>query len=233
MSFADGRFGASFFCSRDFDDRSNLWSILPTLAFQLAYRYPRFRRELLPVLTANPDVRREALCSQMKKLIVGPFQATRISTLIINTLDECQDEEPASALLSVLSRFMDKIPLVKFFITGRPEPRIHSGFRLKSLQPHTDVLRLYDVEPSSVDDDIKLFLKTQLIEIAKSRSDCNFEEDWPGSLSGHQLLVRVPLDSMLPEVPNVPKSDPLSFPRSTPLRAPRNLPHNFLKVLTL
>ncbi|KAF9790951.1 hypothetical protein BJ322DRAFT_418044 [Thelephora terrestris] len=34
--FADGRLGASFFCSRSFEDRSNLKLIFPTLAFQLA-----------------------------------------------------------------------------------------------------------------------------------------------------------------------------------------------------
>ena len=56
MSFADGELGASFFCSRDFEDRSNLRSILPTLAFQLALQYPNFRQELIPVLTASPDV---------------------------------------------------------------------------------------------------------------------------------------------------------------------------------
>ena len=42
ISFADGDLGASFFCSRDFDDRSNLQAIFPTLAFQLAYQYPQF-----------------------------------------------------------------------------------------------------------------------------------------------------------------------------------------------
>jgi hypothetical protein len=95
----------------------------------------------------------------MEKLIVGPFQKTQAPTLIIiDALDECRDEEPASALLSVLSRYVDKIPFVKFFITGRPEPRIRSGFRLESLRPHTDVLRLHDVERSSVDSDIRLFL---------------------------------------------------------------------------
>ena len=181
-SFADGKLGASFFCSRYFDERSNLRSILPTLAFQLAYQYPRFREALLPVLTANPNVGRESLCYQMEKLIVGPFRATQISTLIIiDALDECKDQEPASAILSVLSRYVDKIPLVKIFITGRPEPRIRLGFRLQSLRPHTDVLRLHDVEPFSVNSDIKLFLKTQFVDIAKNRSDCSLGEDWPGS----------------------------------------------------
>ena len=182
MSFADGKLGASFFCSRDFQERSNLRTILPTLAFQLAHRYPLFRQELLPVLMASPDVGRESLCSQMEKLIVGPFRAMKTQTLIIiDALDECQDEEPASALLSVLSRYVDKIPLIKFFITGRPEPRIRSGFRLESLQPHTNVLRLHNVKPSSVDSDIKLFLKTRLADVTKNQSDFNLTENWPSS----------------------------------------------------
>jgi hypothetical protein len=182
MSFADGKLGASFFCSRDFDDRSNLRSIFPTLAFQLAHRYPRFRQRLISALMASPDVGRESLCSQMEKLIVSPFQVTETPTLIvIDALDECRDEEPASALLSVLSRYVDKVPHVKFFITGRPEPRIRSGFRLELLRPHTDVLRLHDVKPELVNSDIRTFFRVRFTEIAKHRSDCDFTGEWPSS----------------------------------------------------
>jgi len=182
MTFAEGKLGASFFCSRDFEERSNIRMIFPTLAFQLAYRYPLFRDQLFHVLRVNPEIGRESLCSQMEKLIVGPFEATRIPTLvIIDALDECKDEEPASAILSVLSRYVKVIPEVKFFITGRPEPPICSGFRLKSLLPITEVLRLHNVERSSVDGDIKLFFRTRLTDIIKTRSDCDLLEDWPTS----------------------------------------------------
>ena len=181
MSFADGVLGASFFCSRGYEDRSNLKKIFPTLAFQLAYRYPNFREELLSVLRASPNVGQESLYSQMEKLIVGPFGKTNIQTLIIvDALDECQDQEPASALLSILSHFITRIPSVKFFVTGRPEARIRSGFRLKSLQPLTDVLKLHEVKRSCVDADIKLYLKVQLVNIARNRSDCDLSEEWPG-----------------------------------------------------
>jgi len=180
ISFADGRLGASFFCSRDFEDRSNLQAIFPTLAFQLAYRYPLFRDQLLQALKANPSVGQESLCSQMEKFIVGPLKTTCIQTLIIiDALDECKDKEPASAILSVLSRYVGEIPQVKFFITGRPEPRIRSGFRLKSLQPITEVLKLHEVERSLVDSDIRLFFRTELTNIAEARSDCDPTEDWP------------------------------------------------------
>ena len=182
MSFADGKLGASFFCSHDFKDRSDLRKIFPTLAFQLAYRYPRFREELIPVLIASPDVGRESLCSQMEKLIVGPLETTRIPTLIIiDALDECKDEEPASAILSILSRYVDQIPFVKFFITGRPEPRIRSGFRLTSLRPITEVLKLHDVKRPLVDIDIRLFFRTCLTDIAKNLSLTDVAEDWPHS----------------------------------------------------
>jgi len=181
-SFADGKLGASFFCSRDFEERSNLQAIFPTIAFQLAYRYPPFREQLLQVLRASPDIGQQSLCSQLEKVIVRPFKATHISTLIIiDALDECKDEEPASAILSVLSRYVDEIPQVKFFITGRPEPRIRSGFRLEPLRPITEVLKLHNVERSSVDGDIKLFFRTRLSDIARTRSNCDFGEEWPSS----------------------------------------------------
>ena len=181
-AFADGKLGASFFCSRDFEDRSNLQIIFPTLAFQLAYQYPDFRRELLQVLRLHPDVRRETLLSQMEKLIVGPFRATGISTLIIiDALDECKDEDPTSSILSILSRYVHKIPDVKFFITGRPESQIRSGFRLESLFPVTEVLKLHEVKPEAVDSDIRLFFRVQLSDLAGNQSDPDLTDDWPTS----------------------------------------------------
>ena len=165
----DGKLGASFFCSRDFEDRSNLQKIFPTLAFQLACQYPHFRRVSLEVLKKYPDIGHESLCSQMEKLLVGPLKATQTATLIIiDALDECKDKEPASAILSILSRFVDQIPTVKFFITGRPEPRIRSGFRLESLAPITEVLKLHEVKPEVVDRDIELFFRTQLTSLVKN-----------------------------------------------------------------
>jgi len=131
-----------------------------------------------------------SLCSQMEKLIVGPLEATRIPTLIIiDALDECKDEEPASAILSILSRYVNKIPHVKFFITGRPEARIRSGFRLRSLLPITEVFKLHEVKPEMVDRDIKLFFQTQLTDLTENRSDCDSTEDWP-SLSDIKILCK-------------------------------------------
>ena len=59
--FTDGLLGASFFCSHDFEDRSDLHLIFPTLAFQLAHKYPTFRSALVPLLRSNPEVVHESL----------------------------------------------------------------------------------------------------------------------------------------------------------------------------
>ncbi|KAF9644971.1 hypothetical protein BDM02DRAFT_3076022, partial [Thelephora ganbajun] len=123
--FADGQLGASFFCSRDFEDRRNLHFIFPTLAVQLARKYTEFRAIFVLLVQTDPAIVYESLYNQMKKLIAEPLEESGISTVIvIDALDECKDVEPASAILSVLGQFVSEIHKVKFFLTGRPEPRI-------------------------------------------------------------------------------------------------------------
>ena len=176
--FADGGLGASFFCSRDFEDRRNLHYIFPTLAFQLAHKYPEFRSTLVPLLQSNPDIGHESLFNQMRMLIVEPLNLLDVTTVVvIDALDECVDEDPQSAILSVMGRLVEEVPNVKFFITGRPEPRIHSGFRLGLLRPLTDVFVLHEVEPSVINADIRLFLEHGLSELGK-RSGIG-QDIWP------------------------------------------------------
>ena len=180
--FADGQLGASFFCSRDFEDRRNLQLIFPTLATQLARKHTEFRSVLAPLIQSDPDIAYESLHDQMKKLIVQPLNESGISTVIvIDALDECEDEEPASAILSVLGRLVSEIPKVKFFLTGRPESRISEGFRLPLLAEMTDVFVLHEVEQDQVGSDIRLFFKTSFLELASRRRGL---DGWP---TGKQL----------------------------------------------
>ena len=163
----NGTIGASFFCSRDYLDRKELKNIFPTLSYQLACRYPAFRSEIVQAIKRDPSVAQNSLISQLEDLIVDPLSATKIScVIIVDALDECVDDQPASAILSVLGRFVKKLPSVKFFITGRPEPRIRSGFRLPLLEPLTHVFMLHEVELSSVDEDIRLYLQEKLTAVA-------------------------------------------------------------------
>jgi len=177
-TFADGQLGASFFCSRDFLDRSNLQLIFPTLAVQLARKYTEFRSIFIPLVESDPGIADESLYHQMKKLIVQPLRVSGISTvIIIDALDECKDEGPASAILSVLGQFVSKLPTVKFFLTGRPEPRIREGFRFPLLAKAMDMFILHEVEPSQVGSDIRLFFRHSLLETAVHQDP--HDNEWP------------------------------------------------------
>ncbi|KAF9783895.1 hypothetical protein BJ322DRAFT_885094 [Thelephora terrestris] len=112
----DETLGASFFCSRYSKDQSNLLSIIPTLAFQLARKYHLFRSAL--------EIRKEyaSFEDQVNYLFVQPLKKSAISTVIvIDALDECRGGE---RLLSFLGQIVSEAPGVKFFITSRPGSRI-------------------------------------------------------------------------------------------------------------
>ena len=174
-TFADGQLGASFFCSREFEDRNNLRLILPTLAVQLARKYADFRSFFLPLVRSNPGIAHESLGSQMQKLIVQPLQKSYISTVvIIDALDECKDKEPTSVVLSVLARFVAEIPKVKFLVTGRPEASIREGPHLPFFTKDIFVLR--EVEQNQVNNEIRLFFRHAFSDIARPRRDL---EGWP------------------------------------------------------
>ena len=187
-TFAEGRLGASFFCSRDFEDRSNLRLIFPTLAVQLARKYTVFRSVLVPLVRSDPGVAHESLHDQLNKLIVRPLTQSAVSTVIvIDALDECKDEETTSAILSVLGRLVLRVPKVKIFLTGRPEPRIQTGFRLPLLKDATDVFVLHDVEPNLITGDIHLFLKHSFLEISSRRRGL---DGWPTDEEVERLCER-------------------------------------------
>ena len=177
-----GILGASFFCSRDYIDRRELKNIFPTLAYQLACRYPAFRHHIVQKIKQDPSVASNALIYQFKDLIVGPLSSSGIScVIVVDALDECIDDQPASAILSVLARHVKEMPFAKFFITGRPEPRIRTGFRLPLLGPLTQIFLLHRVKPSNVDEDIRLYLQEKLSTVPglTSNPDSDSRDPWP------------------------------------------------------
>ena len=148
----------------------------------VARMYAEFRSIFVPLIQSDPDVAHESLYGQMHKLIVQPLVKSAISTVIlIDALDECKDDEPASAILSVLGQFVNQIPRVKFFVTGRPEPWIREGFRLPLLVESTDVFVLHEVELSWVNSDIRLFFGHTFLELKGRRCKLG---NWP---TGEQL----------------------------------------------
>ncbi|KAI0090500.1 hypothetical protein BDY19DRAFT_991945 [Irpex rosettiformis] len=178
------KLGASFFCSRESQLRSDYKMIIPTLAYQLAKpSHPassKYRKALLRALKKNPDIASLTLQNQLDELIVKPVTDSKMTTiLLIDALDECRDNNSTSILLSFLAEIVEHIPSLKFFITGRPETHIQSGFRLGQLHPITDVMILHEVGADTVEQDIRLFLGEKLSSIARLRADVDIPKGWP------------------------------------------------------
>src|ERR1700733_13925967 len=187
-SAAKGNLGASFFCSRDYPDRRNLHLIFLTLAHDLAYWSADFKTALVPIIRANPNVQDDSLPVQLEKLLLRSFKKTGLSaTIVVDALDECEDKEPVSEFLSALAVHVNNMPTVRFFITGRPEDRIRSGFKLPSLR--TKELPLHDVDSATVDSDIKSFVTFRLDEIATKRRQA-ISGQWPSDRDIATILTK-------------------------------------------
>lgn len=181
--FSSGLLGASFFCSRNSQKRSDMKMIFPTIAWQLARAKhdaaPKFREALIQSIIQNPSIASLVLQNQLDELIIKPTRESGMGTVIvIDALDECSDEAATSLVLSELSRIIEHIPSIKIFITSRPETNIRAGFRLSSLKSSTQTIRLHEVQSTSAEKDIRLFLETKFKDLAASRSDVDLQL-WP------------------------------------------------------
>src|SRR5882762_9026543 len=67
--------GASFFCSRDDAECSNISLLFPTIAYQLSLFNPSFQKHLSDAMDKDPDVQLALTSMQLEKLVVNPLHA--------------------------------------------------------------------------------------------------------------------------------------------------------------
>jgi NACHT domain len=177
--------GATFFCSCAEQNTKNPHLIFPTIAYELALRFSSMRTALMDVLGRDADAGNRIMAQQFNNLIVRPLKAAgdelrtqSAVVIIIDALDECDNQNDISDMLSIILRYSPDLP-VKFFITSRPEPEIRRGFNRREFQPHSRFL-LHNVEKDIVSADIKIYARERLLDIADGRSDSNgLLDDWP------------------------------------------------------
>ncbi|KAF7968724.1 hypothetical protein HWV62_29591 [Athelia sp. TMB] len=185
-----GILGASFFCSRDDATCSNHRLIFPSIAYQLARTHTQFARRLANIIKKRPEIAHADVAYQLQELILDPLSkmpefASRC-IVVIDALDECKDKSTISIILAALSRFVERLPPLKIFLTSRPEHSINVGFRQSGLQSTTHKLVLHEIELPAVEADIKNYLANQL-ELVRKRH--GIQELWP-SVTEIDLLSR-------------------------------------------
>lgn len=165
--------GASFFCSRDSSECSNVQFIFLTIAYQLGIRNEAFRKRVAEVLSRDPGVENTSAARQLEKLIVEPLKLVEDFPpyiIIIDALDECKDDDPMSRILCAISRWVPQLRPLKFFITSRPEQNIYQGFRKAEagvgLIDNTQRLVLHEIPQAVTERDVREYLERKLIEVA-------------------------------------------------------------------
>ena len=166
---------SSFFCPHNHSNYSNLHPAF-ALAIQLAQKHPKVQFALVTLLRSNPDIVYQPTLDQVEKLIVTPLKLADVPTIIIiDALDDWINDESQSALLSAIESWIQEIPKVKFFITSQPKPHILASFQFPFFSGLAGISDLNDTMSDLVDDDIRVFLKHELTELAKQKGVHN----WP------------------------------------------------------
>ncbi|KAH8082002.1 hypothetical protein BXZ70DRAFT_1012357 [Cristinia sonorae] len=153
FTFTHGLYGASFFCSRDFESARNVHLIFPTIAHELAHTLPSvYRDELLKFLKSRANPTLGSLEQQLTNLILEPLQ--KVShlfkhnyTIIIDALDECDNDHvrPLPFIVLLLKHVED--------------------FTRAELRKYQDRLDLHDEPLALVARDIWTYTQARLHEI--------------------------------------------------------------------
>src|SRR5882762_7277615 len=166
--------GASFFCSRDNADCSNVGLVFPTVAYQLSLFNSSFQNHLSDAMVKDPDVQYTLPSMQLEKLVMNPLRAAIREEafppclVIIDALDECKDKNATSTILLSLSAFAGQLAPLKFFITSRPVVKVVQGFRNTDLMKETGALVLHTIPSNISEKDILIYLEKRLLHIAQS-----------------------------------------------------------------
>jgi hypothetical protein len=199
QSFADcGQLGASFFFKKGEGERGNASRFFTTIAVELVAHELGMLPSIMKTLKEHPAVSHGALEDQFEKLILQPHLEMKqadsqapVLIIVIDALDECEQEQDIRAILQLLARTKDIQPMpLRIVVTSRPEPHVRLGFKEMPNGTYQDLI-LHQVPRSTIEHDIRIFLKHELGVIQKERS---LSSNWPAETDIQALVeLAVPL----------------------------------------
>ncbi len=138
--------GASFFFTRGGGDLASVRKFITTIAVQLAAALPAAKPYICRALhAALLRITAAALQDQWRRLVLEPLAALCDArkrpffarqhllplVIVVDVLDECDSERETAALLGLLafSATSETFPLLRVFLTSRPETPIRYGMQ--------------------------------------------------------------------------------------------------------
>jgi signal recognition particle GTPase len=177
--------GASFFFSRDEEERRRPSLIFPTIAYQLAMSDPVLKKHVCDAIAKDEDVASKAMAIQVRQLVTEAFQSVPASYLprrkliVIDALDECHKERDREGgdFIPLLVTYFQRLRFkVKVFVTSRPEHSIQVMFGEPEVRKPTRQCVLHNIEEKIVQADIELYIRHEFAEIARRKA---MEPGWP------------------------------------------------------
>jgi hypothetical protein len=185
--------GASFFCSRTSKKSRDACLIVPAIAHALTRASPSIKCKVVKTIEDDRDLAEPTygnLDHQFQKLIYQPIRnSVRQSVskiIVIDGADECTDLQFIYSLIRLILGSISKIPL-KIFISSQGNDLIHSAF-----DSHANLVttfELHDVEKHVVEDDIRKYIVSSLLDI-KSLGLDHTPDAWPSPSELSTLLGR-------------------------------------------
>jgi hypothetical protein len=165
---AEGRLGASYFCSRTIEKSRDIRAVIPAIAYQLAAHSGTLRSLIVKAVKGDHEIASSQTRTQFTCLIRDPirFCSDEIArVLAFDAVDEFKTLNDARVLLTTLTTFASDLPNIKLFITSRQEPQIEEVFKCAK----GTTFYLHNVEKSRVRVDIEQYLYEQRVEIRAAK----------------------------------------------------------------
>jgi hypothetical protein len=129
----------------------------------------------MKALKNDPTLGEKKLLPQLQGLILEPLLKVNPKQqpvlILLDALDECEDRG-AAEILRLLFSLVTRIPFLRILITRRPEPHISLVFDEELNHAKTV---LHDIETSVIQEDIRLYLHSELVKIPHASSPCEFQ----------------------------------------------------------
>ncbi|KAH7093961.1 hypothetical protein BKA62DRAFT_784932, partial [Auriculariales sp. MPI-PUGE-AT-0066] len=168
----------SFFISRHSSERNTIYSVITTLAHQLALSSSVSRGIISTVLGKQPPITVRPIAEQTQELLVGPLNAIRAASatahqqlvIVIDAMDECDDfaaSEGRDLLRTLVPALCHRGHNVKLFLTSRYEPELRAMLDrvFDGAQDERETFLLHEVRESYVSADIRTFLTKGFVDI--------------------------------------------------------------------
>jgi len=181
-AWADGLgvLGSCFCFARDRQAERRHEKMFTTIARDLAGRDPFLRRALAGAISADPSLKSTAdIERQWRRLVLEPLSKVSADTLrtmvvVIDALDESGNDVSREDILRVLTSMeLDHLPNLRIFLTSRPLYDICDAFHGVI---YIKARSLDDIDPTSIEGDIRLYIKDRLQAIRSPFDDAEVSQ---------------------------------------------------------